>query len=136
MNDFQNEWAIIHNNIESYQRLSLIIKLFSILIFTLSLSLSIDILATSLILLILWLQDAIWTTFQKRLETRIFFIEEKIKENNNEDNTAFLLYSEWQNNRLGSLHLIKEYLLNAVKPTVAYPYSVLVFALYFLNFIN
>lgn len=134
MNDFQNEWTIIHNNIESYQRLSLTIKLFSILICSLSLFFSIDTLTTSLLLLILWLEDAIWTTFQKRLETRIFFIEEKIKENNIEYNGAFQLYSEWQNNRSGFLHLIKEYLSNSVKPTVAYPYCILVLTLFFLNF--
>jgi len=133
MNDFQQEWAIIHNNIESYQRLSLTIKLFSILIFSLSLFFSIDTLTTNLLLLILWLEDAIWTTFQKRLETRIFFIEEKIKNKANDYTSAFQLYSEWQNNRAGSLHLIKEYLFNAVKPTVAYPYCILVLALYFLN---
>jgi len=124
MNDFQNEWAIIHNDIEKYQRFSLIIKLFSILICTLSITTSTNPFVTIFIILILWLQDGIWKTFQQRLESRILIIESNIK--NKTDNNSFQLYSEWQANRSGAIKLITEYILNALKPTVAYPYIVLI----------
>ncbi len=124
MNDFQNEWAIIHNDIEKYQRFSLIIKLFSILICTISITTSSNPLVTIFIILILWLQDGIWKTFQQRLESRILIIESNIK--NKTDNNSFQLYSEWQENRSGTIKLITEYILNSLKPTVAYPYIVLI----------
>ncbi len=127
MNDFQNEWAIIHNDIEKYERFSLIIKLFSILICTLSIALSINSFVTIFLILVLWLQEGIWKTFQQRLATRIFLIENNIK--NKTDKNAFQLYSEWQNNRLGAVKLITEYISNSVKPTVAYPYILLVIML-------
>jgi len=124
MNDFQNEWAIIHNDIEKYQRFSLIIKLFSILICTISITTSSNPFVTIFIILVLWLQDGIWKTFQQRLESRILIIESNIK--NKTDNNSFQLYSEWQENRSGTIKLITEYILNSLKPTVAYPYIVLI----------
>jgi len=124
MNDFQNEWAIIHNDIEKYQRFSLIIKLFSILICTQSFAYSSNPFVTILIIVVLWLQDGIWKTFQQRLESRILIIESNIK--NKTDNNSFQLYSEWQENRSGTIKLVTEYILNSLKPTVAYPYIVLI----------
>jgi len=124
MNDFQNEWAIIHNDIEKYQRFSLIIKLFSILICTISITTSSNPFVTIFIILVLWLQDGIWKTFQQRLESRILLVESNIK--NKTDNNSFQLYSEWQENRSGTIKLITEYILNSLKPTVAYPYIVLI----------
>jgi len=133
MNDFQQEWAIIHSDIEKYEHLSLIIKLFSLLIFTLSLAFSIETLATIFILLILWLEEGIWKTFQQRLESRALFIEQQIKRETDKNNTSFQLYSEWKNNRLGSVYLIKEYLSNSIRPTVAYPYVLMIPFLYFFT---
>lgn len=133
MNDFQQEWTIIHSDIEKYEHLSLIIKLFSLLIFTLSLAFSIESLATIFILLILWLEEAIWKTFQQRLESRALFIEQQIKQETDQNNTSFQLYSEWKNNRLGSVYLIKEYLSNSIRPTVAYPYILMIPFLYFFT---
>jgi len=124
MNDFQNEWAIIHNDIEKYERFSLIIKLFSILICTLSITSSSNPFVTIFIILVLWLQDGIWKTFQQRFESRILIIESNIK--NKTDNNSFQLYSEWQANRSGAIKLVTEYILNSLKPTVAYPYIVLI----------
>lgn len=130
MNDFQSEWAILHGDIEKYERFSLIIKLFSVLIFALSVAFSINTLIAVSTMLILWLQDGIWKTFQNRLEARILIIEKGIESHANENNLAFQLYSEWQQKRSGILNLIKEYLFSSLKPTVAYPYIVLVILLF------
>ncbi len=126
MNNYQHEWAIIHSDIERYEQFSLIIKLFSVFISTLSVAYSINAFWAVCLILTLWLQDGIWKTFQKRLEARIGFIEEKMHSEHNKDNESFQLYSQWEGNRLGTAHLIKEYLFNAIKPTVAYPYLILV----------
>ncbi|NOQ77539.1 MAG: hypothetical protein GQ475_07120 [Methylococcaceae bacterium] len=126
MNDFQNEWVIIHSDIEKYERFSLIIKLFTVFIFILAKASAFNPLLIIFLILILWLQDGIWKTFQKRLETKILIIEDNIDSNSNKKGSAFQLYSEWHKNRTGSLSLIKEYIFNSLKPTVAYPYIALV----------
>lgn len=131
MNDFQNEWAIIHASIEKYESLSLLIKLLSIVVCILSIALSINELIAIFIALVLWLQDGIWKTFQKRLEMRVLFVEQRLKNEANSEG-AFQLYSQWQENRLGAVSLVKEYLLNSLKPTVAYPYIVLIFLLFII----
>jgi hypothetical protein len=126
MNEFQNEWSIIHGDIEKYERFSLIIKLFSVLISALSMAYISNIWFTESLILVLWLQDGIWKTFQKRLETRIVFIEEHLQEKANKSSMAFQLYSQWEDKRQGVVGLIKEYIFNSAKPTVAYPYVILV----------
>jgi hypothetical protein len=129
MNDFQSEWAILHGDIEKYERFSLIIKLFSILTCILSIALAINPIISIFTILILWLQSGIWTTFQNRLEARILIIENNLAGKACENNPDFQLYSEWQKNRPGAVNLIKEYIFNSLKPTVAYPYILLVFLL-------
>ena len=41
----------------------------------------------------------------------------------------FQLHSQWQAQRTNSLGLLREYALNACRPTVAYPYAVIVLGL-------
>lgn len=126
MNDFQNEWVIIHSDIERYERYSLVIKLFSVLITVLSVALAVNEGFAVVLLLVLWLQDGIWTTFQKRLEERIRFIEQKLKIVVDKNDAAFQLYSQWQDKQQSSTRVIKEYLLNALKPTVVFPHVLLI----------
>ena len=133
MNDFQNEWMIIHGDIEKYARFSLIIKLFSVLVSVLSVAYTIDVWFAVAFILVLWLQDGIWTTFQKRLETRVVFVEQKLQNEADKNGTAFQFYSQWEENRQDMTGLVKEYLLNAAKPTVAYPYVLLASLMLALN---
>lgn len=130
MNPLQNEWAIIHNDIEKYERYSLGIKLFAVLTSLASMAYVIGVIFSVSLIFILWLQDAIWKTFQGRLETRIIFIEQHLQNEAANNNQAFQLYSQWSDKRQGVVGLITEYLLSAAKPTVAYPYVLLVFLLF------
>jgi len=125
-NDFQDEWVIFHDNIEKYERLSLVIKLVSVLISVFSIAFVANGWIVVAVILVLWLQDGIWKTFQKRLEARIVVIERALKNESDEDIMAFQLYSQWEDKRQGVTGLAKEYLLNSIKPTVAYPYAFLV----------
>ena len=127
MNDFQKEWTVIHNDIEKYERFSLLIKLFAIFISVFSLAFSINTLFCTLLIMLLWLQEGIWKTFQSRLQIRILLLEHEIRAKT--ENPAFQLYSQWQNERLGIITLLKEYLSNSLKPTVAYPYIILIILL-------
>ena len=132
MNDFQNEWAILHGNIEMYERFSLIIKLFSVLVSVLCIAYLVNAWFSVALIFVLWLQDGIWKTFQKRMETRIVYIErqlaqsQELKNEVDESSAAFQFYSQWEEQRQGAVGLIKEYLSNAAKPTVAYPYAILI----------
>ena len=54
------------------------------------------------------------------------YIEGGLQTNPNEDSNAFQLYSQWSEQRQGVSGLIKEYITSAAKPTVAYPYALLI----------
>ena len=126
MNNFQNEWAIIHSDIERYERFSLVIKLISVVISVIFITHSINEWFSIAVILVLWLQEGIWKTFQKRLESRIIFIEQELQTNSDEDGKAFQLYTQWNKQRQNISGLIKEYLSSATKPTIAYPYIILI----------
>ena len=126
MNNFEKEWAIIHGDIEKYEKISLIIKLASVFASLLCVAYTINEWLSITFILVLWMQDAIWKTFQKRMETRIIFIEQELKTKPDKDSNAFQLYSQWGEQRQGVSGLIKEYILSAAKPTVAYPYALLI----------
>ncbi len=132
MNDFQTEWAILHNNIEKYERFSLIIKLFTLLISSLSITINMNEYVVIFLILILWLQDGIWKTFQARLEKRILLIEQIIKNKATDNETAYQLYSQWEENRPSVINLIKAYLFTSLKPTVAYPYAPLILLIFII----
>ena len=128
--DLTKEWQELHNSIESYEHLSLLIKLLAISLTVLLITFTEINHITLLVLAVLWLQEGIWRTYQARTTSRIVLIERyltPIKENDNsltdENSTvAFQFYSQWNENRAGSVALIKEYIQNSIKPTVIYPY--------------
>jgi len=126
MSDFQKEWAILHNDIEKYEKFSIVIKLFSVLISVLCISYILNEWVTVTFILILWLQDGIWKTFQKRLEARILFVEKNLNHETVDNDIPFQFYSQWENKRQGIKGLLIEYISNSAKPTVAYPYFLLI----------
>jgi len=130
MNELQNEWAVIHRDIEKYERFSLVVKLISVLVCVIAISFINNVWIAITFILILWLQDGVWKTFQKRLEARILFLEQAKRENPDNIELAFQFYSQWEEKRQGVVGLIKEYVSNSLKPTVAYPYVILVFLTY------
>ena len=146
MNSLQSEWSILHADIERYARYSLAIKLFSVFISVVAVSFLVYEWFSIAVILVLWLQDGIWVTFQNRIETRVLMVERQIQtvpdlnsdsdrdkafsEKQSIDTTgktsAFQLYSQWQEKRLGTGGTILEYVKNSLRPTVAYPYVVIV----------
>ena len=126
--DLANEWSLLQNQFDSYEKYSLLIKLVSIGLvsfayFTHRLHFFVFIL-----LLVLWLQDAIWKTFQSRIETRLLQLESYLSGEpglERTDGKAYQLNSLYVKVRPGILALIKEYFRQAIRPTVAYPHAVL-----------
>jgi len=126
MSNLQQEWAIIHQDIEKYEKYSLLIKLFSILISIIAIAYHIHVVLALIFIFILWLQDGIWTTFQGRMQTRILVIEKGLRQQPDNTDQAYQLYTQWHEQSKGGLAVIVEYIKNSLKPTVSYPYIVLI----------
>ena len=124
-----SEWSLLQNQYDSYEKHSLLIKLSSIGVlsaayFTNHLSAFV-----LLLLLILWLQDAIWKTFQARIDTRLLQLEDYLSNElalENRDGIAFQFNSLYAQNRPSNVGLLKEYLRQSLRPTVAFPHIVLI----------
>jgi len=129
-----DEWKTLHQDFERYDRYSLLIKLSAVLSSLLIVGLAINLWIAIIFILVIWLQEGIWRTVQARTAERLLALEEMIKSDNHK--SAMQFYSNWEATRHSAVGLIKEYLLNALRPTVAYPYIVLLgilIAIYFLR---
>lgn len=114
----RDEWLLLHSQYENYEKWSLVIKLMSVFVTLWSLSFTVKGVFVAFLLLVLWLQDGIWKTFQQRLEARLILLETT-------PDAASELYSDFQKNRPNVKGLIKEYLYSSLRPTVAYPHALL-----------
>ncbi|NQY65799.1 MAG: hypothetical protein HRT38_19300 [Alteromonadaceae bacterium] len=123
----ENEWSILQNQFDDYEKYSLIIKLANIGLLSAAYFTNNMNVFVLLLLLILWIQDAIWKTFQSRIEPRLLAIENFIMTGANEK--AYQFNSEYQKNRPGGKGLIIEYLCQAIRPTIAFPHVLLVLML-------
>jgi len=113
------QWETLHNNYENYEQYALIIKLIAIILTTLSITFALNIMLILSMLPILWLQEGIWKTYQSRLSDVIIKLEK-------ENRAAYPIYSQWQEERPSTIELVSEYISNALKPTVAFPYAPLI----------
>ncbi|MCF6323817.1 MAG: hypothetical protein L3J89_05760 [Gammaproteobacteria bacterium] len=122
-NPLNEEWQTLHQDYERYDRYSLLIKLAAILSSLIVIGLTIHLWVAIIFILVLWLQEGIWRTVQARTSERLLALEQLIKRD--EQKAAMQFYSDWEATRHGTIGLIKEYMRNALRPTVAYPYLIL-----------
>lgn len=122
------EWTTLQNQFDSYEKHSLLIKLFAITWLIASFILSqlnlFNVCVGLIVCGIIWLQDAIWKTFQSRIEERILKVEEAIAESS--DIAPCQFNREFIENRAGALSTLLGYLKQALRPTIAYPHIVIV----------
>lgn len=116
----QEQWLTLHRQYEHYENLALVIKLIAVLTTLAGLISNLTYWPLLLLLGILWIQEGIWKTFQARLEASLMALENSVAEE-----TLLPLYTNWQQNRPGLVSLIAQYLRSALRPTVAFPYIVL-----------
>ena len=128
------EWTTLQTHHEQYETGGLIIKLASVALAVAGSALHLNGKLMLALLALLWLQEGIYRTFQSRLGQRLLRVEALIKRAANEsDSPAFQLHSEWAAGRPGVLGLMLEYARSACRPTVAFPYAVLMAGLaYFI----
>jgi hypothetical protein len=122
------EWSVLQIQCDAYERYSLLIKLFSIGLAAVAYFQGMLSLFFSALLLVLWFQDAIWKTFQSRTEVRILQLEGLLAMNpqaESEEGLAYQFNSLYAKSRPNTIGLIKEYSRHALRPTVAFPYIVL-----------
>jgi len=119
-NELMTEWCLLQNQFDSYEKHSLYIKLVSIIVLLFAETSGITGSYIMLLLLILWGQDAIWKTFQSRIEPRLFQIENSIATDCSENACQF--NTEYNKVSLGGIALIIEYARQSIRPTVAFPH--------------
>lgn len=125
--DLKAEWSLLQNQSDSYEKYSLLIKLANIgLLGAAYFSSSMSVFVVFL-LLVVWLQDAIWKTYQSRINRRLLQLENYLL--NGVNGKAFQLNSDFLKSRAGVIQLIVENFRQAIKPTVAFPHVVLVLML-------
>jgi hypothetical protein len=127
----QSEWITLQTQFDSYEKCSLAIKLFSILVCCM-LIFALNVGVWSLMVVaILWLQDGIWKTFQNRIGQRLEVVEQAIKNSmlDSKEQTSQIgmqFNLAWNRSRPGAIGLIGEYIKQSLKPTVAYPHVILI----------
>lgn len=125
--NLESEWALLQNQFDSYEKYSLIIKLFAVGVLTLAFTANVVSIFVICLLLILWMQDAIWNTFQARIETRLLALEGALAVfEDDRDMTVCQFNSQYLKTRPGTAGLIVEYFKQAIRPTVAFPHVALV----------
>jgi hypothetical protein len=126
-NKFSSEWSLLQNQFDSYEKHSLYIKLIAVIVLLIAIISNVITIPIFLILVVLWLQDAVWKTFQSRIDTRLLQLEKYISDGSSENVCQF--NSEYHKVSLSGLALIKEYACQSIRPTVAFPHVVLIFIL-------
>ncbi len=123
----QQEWTVLQNQFDSYEKCSLAIKLSNVLL-TCLLLFAFEVGAAALIFsALLWLQDGIWKTFQSRIGQQLAQVELAMQTASpNEQQAAMQFNLAWSQTRPNALGLVVEYIKQSLKPTVAYPHVLLV----------
>lgn len=117
------EWAVLQPLYERYEFGALAIKLTAVVLLFGGIVIELHGTWLLLLLAVLWLQEGIFKTYQARLGERLLAIERGIAAGGTAH--AFTLHSGWLAQRKGAVGLVREYLVSAIRPTVAFPYLVL-----------
>ena len=125
-----HEWRALQQDHELAEKNALMLKVVAILLCFIALAVVIDLLLVGFLIAIIWFQEAIVRTGQARVGQRLLRIEQHLRQNSTDSHLAFQLHSEWLASRAGTLGLLREYAINAVRPTVAFPYPALLLVLF------
>ncbi|CAN5140635.1 hypothetical protein BH11PSE10_BH11PSE10_20760 [soil metagenome] len=112
----KDEWLLLQKQHEQYEFAALAIKGAAVALLASHAPLVI------LLLAVLWLQEAIIKTFQARLGARLLRLEAMLLEGKEQ---PMQLHTDWLASRPRGVALGGEYLRSACRPTVAFPYPVL-----------
>ena len=126
-NDLATEWTLLQNQYDSYEKYSLVIKLVNVALFSVLVAMNSSVLLILAVVLVLWGQDAIWKTFQSRIESHLLILENSLKKAQADTQiSAFQFNSLFIDKRPSSMGLMIEYAKQALRPTVAFPHILLI----------
>ena len=125
----QQEWRILQDNHERYEGASLWIKLVAVVLVGAGVAVGLEWWFLGLLVLVLWLQEGILKTCQARLGERLLQLEGLMHQDAPPPGLAFRLYTDWLARRGSTMGLLGEYAASAARPTVAFPYAVLLLVL-------
>jgi hypothetical protein len=123
-----HEWTTLQIQHEAYERSALLIKMLAVALVAAGswFSSSVSVAAVGMLVLVLWAQEAILKTWQARLAARLLVLEAALGGQASVETLPFQLHTLWQAQRPGAVTLLREYAQSALRPTVAFPYAVLV----------
>ncbi|MBU2878315.1 MULTISPECIES: hypothetical protein [Aliiglaciecola] len=120
----QQEWTTLQYQYDSYEKFSLLIKVFSVILCSfLVFHVQLDFIVPSLCI-VFWMLDGIWKTFQGRISQRLLAVEKALL--NPMQDTGMQYNSQWEFNRPSSMKLIVSYATNALTPTVLVPHLLII----------
>lgn len=129
-----HEWALLQQQFGDYEKYSLLIKLVATTVVGSCALFAMHAAPVIVaIVAVLWLQDAIWKTFQSRVAERIARLEQSLAQPAGASEvSAYQLHTEFnaQRRQGGALG---QYLKQALRPTVAFPYAALIALLVLLT---
>ena len=128
------EWITLQNNHEHYERGALALKGVTVVFAFALLAVNLPAPIVALVVAAMWLQEGIYRTSQSRLGQRLMVVEALIR--GRESGVPFQLHTQWQAARPGAGGLLREYGRNALRPTVAYPYVVMLLGLLVLYLVR
>lgn len=125
------EWHVLQTQHERHETCAHGIKLAAVALCAVGWLYALDVVLASVLTLLLWGQESILRTTQARLGARILRAEAALRAL---DATAVpcQLHSEWLAARPGIAGLLAEYVGNAWRPAVAYPYVLMLAAQWLL----
>lgn len=129
------EWRTLQDNHERYENGALVLKLSALVLWCAMLALGFHTALMAGMVMVVWLQEGIYRTSQARLGERLVAVEACIRQGAADDQICHLacqLHTDWLAQRPGTLGLLLEYGKHALRPTVAFPYGVLLMALAWL----
>ncbi|QHJ11903.1 hypothetical protein FX988_02139 [Paraglaciecola mesophila] len=123
----RQEWVVLQNQYDYYEKFAAIIKLVCIALVVSIFCFSDAHLLSVAVVFLLWLQEAMWKTFQGRIETRLLVIESMLfQPSGNEQSDAAMQFNRnWLAQRPSTVGLLIEYAKSALRPTVALHYVLL-----------
>jgi hypothetical protein len=122
------EWQTLQENHEQHERNALLIKLVCVALCIGGLAAHVSPGWLALVVALLWVQEGIIKTYQSRLSDRLLKVEAMLLAPTAPSPVAMQLHTEWVVERPGTLKLIASYVVSACRPTVAFPYALLLVA--------
>jgi len=116
-----HEWQILQGNHEQHEQNALYIKLACLALCLAGLATRLPLHWIGFTVLLCWMQEGIFKTYQSRLADRLLLVEKQLRQAQ-ATQPAMQLHTDWSANRPAGSALLVSYAVSTCRPTVAFPY--------------